>query len=67
MGSENLQQSGANRDRLRFLRYRKEVITRWGTSEEKRVRLQAIEAEMGSLDPMDGSGAGHSGPYGPPQ
>ena len=60
MGSNNLQQSGANRDRLRFLRYRKEVITRWGTSEEKRVRLQAIEAEMGSLDAVGGSGSGHA-------
>jgi hypothetical protein len=50
MSAESLRHAGANRDQLRFLRYRLEVIKRWNTSDEKRIRLQAIETEMGFLD-----------------
>jgi hypothetical protein len=49
MYGQDLQQTDAHLDQLRFLRYRKEVISSWGASEEKKIRLQAIEIQINSL------------------
>jgi hypothetical protein len=39
----------AQLDQLRFLRYRKEVISSWHPSEEKRALLRRIELQIDSL------------------
>jgi hypothetical protein len=46
---QNLNQTEAHLDQLRFLRYRKEVISGWRASEEKRIRLEAIQREFNAL------------------
>jgi hypothetical protein len=49
MHGQDLQQTDSHSDQLRFLRYRREVISSWGASEEKRILLQAIEGQINSL------------------
>jgi hypothetical protein len=48
MQNEN-PQAEADRDQLRFLRYRREVVRGWQPSEEKEMRLRAIAAAIRSL------------------
>ena len=44
-----LHETEAHLDQLRFLRYRKEVISGWRASEEKRIRLEAIQLQINAL------------------
>lgn len=64
MSSENLYPAMVNQDQLRFLRYRLEVIRRWGASDEKRTRMQAIEAAIESLGTAGGSVLSPHHPWG---
>jgi hypothetical protein len=52
---QNLHQTGAHLDLLRFLRYRMEVISSWRASEEKRILLQGIQAQINSLTALSAS------------
>jgi hypothetical protein len=45
----------AHLNQLRFLRYRKEVISSWCPSDEKRTLLQRIELQIDSLMALSSS------------
>jgi hypothetical protein len=59
---QNLNQTEAHLDRLRFLRYRKEVISGWRASEEKRIRLEAIQREFNALAAISAVRLGYDAP-----
>jgi hypothetical protein len=62
MHGQYLNQADAHLDQLRFLRYRQEVISGWQCSEEKKIRLEAIQLQLNALAAISAVRLGHSVP-----